>query len=80
MAENTPTGTANRRAANVITIVLMIAGIIDTLSVLYSHANRLGFRQGTPLIRIYPIRDTSTTTVITVAPQTSALKAAAFSF
>ena len=58
----------------------MMAGIIDTLSVLYSHANKLGFRHGIPLIRIYPIRARRIAVVIPADNQTIVLKTLAFSF
>ena len=37
---------------NTTIIVLIIAGIILTLSVLYSHSNKDGFKFGTPRIKI----------------------------
>ena len=52
MAEPTPIGIAIRSDSTVITMVLIIAGISETFSVLYSQAKRLGFRYGMPRIRI----------------------------
>ena len=40
------------RERTVIKMVLMMAGIMETFSELYSHANRLGVRWGMPFTRI----------------------------
>ena len=32
--------------------VLIIAGIMDTLTLLYSHSNRLGLKLGIPITRM----------------------------
>ena len=52
IAENIPIGAEKRSDNNVIDIVFIIAGIIDTFSELYSHANKSGVRFGIPLINI----------------------------
>ena len=53
-------GTSN--VNNVIVIVFMIAGIQETLSLVYSHANKSGVICGIPITIIYIIRKTSAST------------------
>ena len=67
MAENIPTGTAIRRDSAVIYTVLMIAGIMDMLLVLYSQANSSGLRCTTPFTSIYMISENKTPTVMAAA-------------
>ena len=52
MAAPMPRGTASTRAMAVISRVLMIAGSMDTLSLVYFQANSSGVRWGIPLMRI----------------------------
>ena len=52
-----PNGTAIKRVSSVTTIVLIIAGIQDTFSLLYSQANNSGVRCGIPITRIYTIKN-----------------------
>ena len=59
------------RVIPVIVRVLMIAGIMDTLSLVYFQANRSGVILGIPWIKIYPTSRNSTHTVINAASPTS---------
>ena len=56
IAENIPIGTAIIIDKNVINIVLIIEGIIETLSDVYVNENKLPVKYGTPLINIYAIK------------------------
>ncbi len=67
MAEKTPIGTAIISVAIVIRNVFIIAGSIDTLSVLYVHSKRLKFMLGIPFTNMYPIISRNTDTVISAA-------------
>ena len=62
MAAPMPSGTQTSRDISVISRVLMMEGIMDTLVELYSQANSSGDRWGMPLMRMYPTISTSTPT------------------
>ena len=62
-------GTASAKDKRVIVTVFIMAGSIETFSLLYSRANREGFKLGMPLISIYATIITTTAAVITAAPQ-----------
>jgi hypothetical protein len=70
MAENIPAGTAINNVMAVMVNVLMIAGIMETLVVLYSHANSSGFRLGMPFAKMYRSRAASTASVMTAESTT----------
>jgi hypothetical protein len=57
-------------ATAIIISVLMIAGIIDTFSVVYFHSKREGFKCGTPLETTCQMINKRTDTVIAVARYT----------
>ena len=65
MAEPIPIGSATTKESNVMVMVLMIAGIMDTFSVVYSQANNFGFKYGIPLIKIYATNAINTDNVTT---------------
>ena len=71
IAEKIPVGTAISSDRKVMYTVLIIAGIIDILSVLYSHANSSGLRCTTPFMSMYIISENSIPVVITADSITS---------
>ena len=64
-----PIGAASKRDRAVIITVFIIAGIIETFSLLYFHAKSEGLMFGTPLISIYATRKTTTAAVSNAASQ-----------
>ena len=63
IAEKIPIGTASNRDNNVITTVLINAGMTDALSDVYLSANKSRLICGIPLIRIYAIKKINTRNV-----------------
>ena len=74
IAAKIPSGTAITSDNAVIPIVFNSAGIKDAFSEVYFNANRSGVRCGSPLIKMYAIKNKRTAKVATADNITRSIK------
>ena len=80
IVDDIPNGTAIISDNSVISMVLINAGINETFSELYSHANKFRLMCGTPFMSIYPTKNKNTAAVTPAQNLTKYLKHSAFIF